>query len=543
MQIQASRGPLDISDFPTRHPYGLALWQTDIERILAGWVDELGVAILRDREVVGLAQDDDGVDVELSDGTRCARAYLVGCDGGRSVVRKAAGIDFPGWDATTSWMIAEVEMDEEPEIGVRREGGGIGPVDRANGGGPYGVVLKEREVEHDAEPDLRGPPRRRSSPRTGPTSACTARRGCRGSPTRPGRPRPTAPAGAARRRRRARAPAAGRPGPQHRRAGRGEPRLEARAGGRGRLTRAPARHLPRRTPSGRARGCCRNTMAQSRSPPPTTARRAARDRGRAAGAWTSRAGTSPGGCPGSTSTTTSATATRWSAGACRTSTCETADGPTRVFDAAARRPAGAPRLRRRRRLRPHAVGDRVRRGRAPPTTARGSSRARRGRRARGRAGPARRLRRLGGRPRRPRAAGRGDHVVRAMTRGTHPLTFCVPIRPVSGVIRAQTRPGCLRCTDHARLGPDRYTENAGSRSAAYRVGRTIGMRSHPRTVEVGAASCRRSRHPTRGSGSAARRARPGPPAGRGWRPGRSAGRSRRSGAGCRAVDVEDVGVG
>jgi 3-(3-hydroxy-phenyl)propionate hydroxylase len=106
--------PLDISDFPTRHNYLLALWQNEFERILAGWVAELGVPILRETEVVGCAQADAGVDVELAGDVSLRAEYLVGCDGGRSVIRKAAGIDFPGWDATTSWMIAEVEMDEEP---------------------------------------------------------------------------------------------------------------------------------------------------------------------------------------------------------------------------------------------------------------------------------------------------------------------------------------------------------------------------------------------------------------------------------------------
>src|SRR5262245_8462380 len=126
--------PLDITDFPTRHNYVLALWQRDFERILAGWVDELGVPILRACDVVGFAQDDAGVDVELSDATSLRARYLVGCDGGRSVIRKAAGIEFPGWDPSRSWLIAEVEMDE-PEVGTRREGGGIGPVDRAGGVG------------------------------------------------------------------------------------------------------------------------------------------------------------------------------------------------------------------------------------------------------------------------------------------------------------------------------------------------------------------------------------------------------------------------
>jgi 3-(3-hydroxy-phenyl)propionate hydroxylase len=155
MQVQAFAGiPLDISDFPTRHNYGLALWQRDFERILAGWVGELAVPIIREREVTGFAHDDSGVDVELSDGTSHRAKYLVGCDGGRSVVRQAAEIEFAGWDPTTSWLIAEVEMDEQPEIGIRRQGGGIGPVNREKGGGPSRVVLKEQQIEHASEPTM-----------------------------------------------------------------------------------------------------------------------------------------------------------------------------------------------------------------------------------------------------------------------------------------------------------------------------------------------------------------------------------------------------
>ena len=90
----------------------------------------------------------------MSGDTSLRAEYLVGCDGGRSLIRKAAGIDFPGLDPSTSWMIAEVEMDEEPEIGMRPEGGGIGPVNRVEGGGPFGVVLKEQQVEHTGEPNL-----------------------------------------------------------------------------------------------------------------------------------------------------------------------------------------------------------------------------------------------------------------------------------------------------------------------------------------------------------------------------------------------------
>ena len=155
MQIQGFVGiPLDISDFPTRHNYGLALWQSDFERILAAWVSELAVPIHHEREVTGFAQDDTGVDIEVSDGQSLRADYLVGCDGGRSVVRKAAGVDFVGWDATTSWLIAEVEMDEEPQLGMRREGGGIGPVNRVEGGGPFRVVLTEQHVDHMSEPTL-----------------------------------------------------------------------------------------------------------------------------------------------------------------------------------------------------------------------------------------------------------------------------------------------------------------------------------------------------------------------------------------------------
>jgi 3-(3-hydroxy-phenyl)propionate hydroxylase len=60
--------PLDISDFPTRYNHGLALWQKDFERILAGWIHELGIPIMREREVTGLSQDETGVDVDVSDG-------------------------------------------------------------------------------------------------------------------------------------------------------------------------------------------------------------------------------------------------------------------------------------------------------------------------------------------------------------------------------------------------------------------------------------------------------------------------------------------
>jgi 2-polyprenyl-6-methoxyphenol hydroxylase-like FAD-dependent oxidoreductase len=155
---------LDISDFPTRHPYGLGLWQKHVERILAGWVAELKVPIRYDTEVTGFSQDDSGVDVALSDGRRLRAQYLVGCDGGRSLVRKAAGIEFHGWNATTSALLAEVEMTEEPELGVRRTPSGthaLGKVEYEvmdgvvvyKPGGTVGVMLTESRVG-TSEPTL-----------------------------------------------------------------------------------------------------------------------------------------------------------------------------------------------------------------------------------------------------------------------------------------------------------------------------------------------------------------------------------------------------
>jgi 3-(3-hydroxy-phenyl)propionate hydroxylase len=155
--------PLDISDFPTRHNYGLALRQTHIERILAAWVDELGVPIHRGREVTGFAQDDTGVDVELSpsgdvatpsDRSSLRAKYIVGCDGGRSLIRKKAGIDFPGWDPSVSYMIAEAEMTGEPSFGIRRGDKGVHGLGRLDDGKRVRVVLTEPHLRQGDEPTL-----------------------------------------------------------------------------------------------------------------------------------------------------------------------------------------------------------------------------------------------------------------------------------------------------------------------------------------------------------------------------------------------------
>ncbi|HEX6462681.1 MAG TPA: FAD-dependent monooxygenase [Candidatus Saccharimonadales bacterium] len=140
---------LDITDFPTRHNYLLGLSQSKFEPILAHWVKELGVAIKYDHEVVHFTQDDDGVDVELSDGQVLRAGYLVGCDGGRSLVRKLAKIDFSGLNASVSYIIAEVKLSERPAFGTRPEGGGIGP---APDGESVGVTLREKVVKFGDSP-------------------------------------------------------------------------------------------------------------------------------------------------------------------------------------------------------------------------------------------------------------------------------------------------------------------------------------------------------------------------------------------------------
>jgi 3-(3-hydroxy-phenyl)propionate hydroxylase len=155
MQVQSFAGiPLDISDFPTRHNYGLALWQNHFERILAAWVGELGVRIAREREVTGFAQDDAGVDVELAHGESLRAEYLVGCDGGRSLIRKAAGIDFAGWDPSISSLLAEVEVSEEPEWGIRHDDNGTQAIGRLDDGRAR-LVVSQRYAGQAGEPTLR----------------------------------------------------------------------------------------------------------------------------------------------------------------------------------------------------------------------------------------------------------------------------------------------------------------------------------------------------------------------------------------------------
>jgi 2-polyprenyl-6-methoxyphenol hydroxylase-like FAD-dependent oxidoreductase len=156
---------LDMSDFPTRHPYSLGIWQNKIERIMAAWIAALPVQIHYGCEVRSFTQDDTGVDVECSDGRSLRARYLVGCDGGRSVIRKAAGIGFPGWDPTRSNLIAEVEVTEEPDLGMRRDAVGVHAIGRLEyeihdgevvymDEGPVRVMVTERDLGTDGEPTL-----------------------------------------------------------------------------------------------------------------------------------------------------------------------------------------------------------------------------------------------------------------------------------------------------------------------------------------------------------------------------------------------------
>jgi 2-polyprenyl-6-methoxyphenol hydroxylase-like FAD-dependent oxidoreductase len=137
---------LDISDFPTRHPYALGLFQNKIERILVEWVRELGVPIRYGVEVADFSQEEDGVEVELPDGETVRADYLVGCDGGRSRIRKAAGIEFPGRDATTSALIAEVEMSEEPQDGSVNDELGVRGMNVLEDGKTVRVIVTEQQL-------------------------------------------------------------------------------------------------------------------------------------------------------------------------------------------------------------------------------------------------------------------------------------------------------------------------------------------------------------------------------------------------------------
>jgi 2-polyprenyl-6-methoxyphenol hydroxylase-like FAD-dependent oxidoreductase len=221
--------------------------------------------------VTSFAQDGTG-DVARSDGQSLRAEYLVGCDGGRSLIGRAAGIEFPGWDPTTTWLIAEVEMAEGPKWGFREDALGIHALSRLENGGPVRVVLTERQIGSGSEPTLRdlsealiadyGTDYGIHSPTW--ISRCTD------MTRRRGLPRAARPAG---RRRRARASPGRWTGPQHRCAGRGESGMEAGPSGQADIAGRPSSISTTPSVTRLLRACCATRWGSSLSAAPTTAPR------------------------------------------------------------------------------------------------------------------------------------------------------------------------------------------------------------------------------------------------------------------------------
>lgn len=141
-------------ELDSAHPYVLGIPQPTTDRLLTERAVELGAEIRRGRELVGLGQDDQGVTAELADGTRLRSRYLVGCDGGRSAVRKLLGVGFPGEPSTAETLLGEMEVTEDPETiaatvaEVRRTQLRFG-VGSLAGDGVYRVVVPARGVTDD----------------------------------------------------------------------------------------------------------------------------------------------------------------------------------------------------------------------------------------------------------------------------------------------------------------------------------------------------------------------------------------------------------
>jgi 3-(3-hydroxy-phenyl)propionate hydroxylase len=145
---------LALGDLPSRHNHWLALRQERIEHLLAAWIAELRVPIYRGLGVTAFSQNERGVDVEVEGGRTLRAKYLVGCDGGRSLIRKQAGIDFPGWDASASYLIAEGEMTGEPAWGIRYASKGIHGLGKLEDGKRVRLVTTEAELRRGDEPTL-----------------------------------------------------------------------------------------------------------------------------------------------------------------------------------------------------------------------------------------------------------------------------------------------------------------------------------------------------------------------------------------------------
>ncbi|MGW2202598.1 rifampin monooxygenase [Streptomyces sp. NPDC001774] len=137
----------------TAHSYVLGIPQQITERLLAERATELGAEIRRGSELVGLSQDEDSVTVELADGTRLRSRHLVGCDGGRSTVRKLLGVDFPGEPSTVETLLGEMELTASPEelaavmAEVRKTHLRFGAMRQADG--TYRVIVPAEGVAED----------------------------------------------------------------------------------------------------------------------------------------------------------------------------------------------------------------------------------------------------------------------------------------------------------------------------------------------------------------------------------------------------------
>ncbi|GAA2067177.1 FAD-dependent monooxygenase [Leifsonia soli] len=146
----ASARPVHLD---TTHDYILGMPQPVTDRLIAERAAELGALVRRGERVAGFEQDADGVSVELTSGERVRGRWLVGCDGGRSLVRRTLGIGFPGEAATTEWILGEAEAtapaDEiaaiAEEVRKTHRGFGIGP----NGEGLYRAVVPAASVSED----------------------------------------------------------------------------------------------------------------------------------------------------------------------------------------------------------------------------------------------------------------------------------------------------------------------------------------------------------------------------------------------------------
>lgn len=143
----------DVSDLPTRHNYGLGLLQHRIERTLADWIAELDAPIHYGHTITGFTQDDTGVTVAMADGPPLRASYLIGCDGGRSLVRKSAAIPFPGWDASLSCLVADVEFTAEPPWGLHRHPS-FHSFFKFEGPDSVRVMVTEPELGNTREPRL-----------------------------------------------------------------------------------------------------------------------------------------------------------------------------------------------------------------------------------------------------------------------------------------------------------------------------------------------------------------------------------------------------